>query len=65
MNPFPALFSPFSMRHLKFSNRIVHTPVVTGLENECLQWPRGSFNAPIEWTPAATRFPSPVNKEDE
>jgi 2,4-dienoyl-CoA reductase-like NADH-dependent reductase (Old Yellow Enzyme family) len=31
----------------------------------CVQWPRGSLNAPTEWTPAAIRLSSPVNKEDE
>jgi len=31
---FPMLLSSFSLGHLKLMNRIVHTPVVTRLENE-------------------------------
>ena len=31
----------------------------------CSQWPKGSFNAPIEWTPKTLRFTSPIQGEDE
>ena len=31
----------------------------------CIQWPKGSFNAPLEWKPEKSRFTSPVEKEDE
>lgn len=31
----------------------------------CIQWPKGSFNAPLEWTPEKNRFESPIKWEDE
>jgi 2,4-dienoyl-CoA reductase-like NADH-dependent reductase (Old Yellow Enzyme family) len=31
----------------------------------CVQWPKGSFNAPLEWEPDKSRFSNPIEKEDE
>ena len=31
----------------------------------CFQWPKGSFNAPVEWTPKKSQFTSPIQREDE
>jgi len=30
----------------------------------CIQWPKGSFNAPSKWSPEDARFTSPINEED-
>jgi 2,4-dienoyl-CoA reductase-like NADH-dependent reductase (Old Yellow Enzyme family) len=30
----------------------------------CIQWPKGSLNAPSKWTPAESRFDNPIQGED-
>jgi len=30
----------------------------------CIQWPKGSFNAPLKWTPEEARFKNPIDNED-
>ncbi len=30
----------------------------------CIQWPKGSFNAPLKWTPEESRFKNPIDNED-
>jgi 2,4-dienoyl-CoA reductase-like NADH-dependent reductase (Old Yellow Enzyme family) len=31
----------------------------------CIQWPKGSFNAPLDWTPEMTKFKNPIRRQDE
>jgi 2,4-dienoyl-CoA reductase-like NADH-dependent reductase (Old Yellow Enzyme family) len=31
----------------------------------CIQWPKGSVNAPLDWTPEKSKFKNPFRREDE
>ncbi len=31
----------------------------------CIQWPKGTFNAPPDWSPGKSRFQNPIHKEDD
>lgn len=31
----------------------------------CIQWPKGSFNAPLYWTPEKSKFKTPIRRQDE
>jgi 2,4-dienoyl-CoA reductase-like NADH-dependent reductase (Old Yellow Enzyme family) len=31
----------------------------------CIQWPKGSTNAPLDWTPTKRRMTSPIKEDDK